>query len=271
MTRPPITTKQQEILQLLYRFRFVNRIQIQAFLHHKDKRRSSRWLKDLREKQYIGWIYSTDFTEKTKPAIYYLGINGVRFLRSLNQYPVDELGKRYKEHLRKQTFIDSCLFTADCCVNLEQRSRNSSDLDYTYVAEADYADPDNYYHFLSDLSPDLCYKKQECINDKVITTNRLLEVFDSTTRHYKIKKRLSDYIAYLTSGEWEDETGDDKPPIVLIACPTQAELNYAKRLTRKLLENVVDDEDEDETIRIRFATTEQVNRQGVTGIIWKEP
>jgi hypothetical protein len=70
MTLPTITTKQQEILKLLYRFRFVDRIQVQAFLHHKDKGRVSAWLKDLREKQYIGWIYSTDFTEKAKPAIY---------------------------------------------------------------------------------------------------------------------------------------------------------------------------------------------------------
>ena len=83
MQLPKTTTKQQDILKLLYRYRFVDRIQIQVLMGHKDKRRIGAWLKDLREKHYIEWIYSTDFAEKTKPAIYYLGINGIRLLRTL--------------------------------------------------------------------------------------------------------------------------------------------------------------------------------------------
>jgi len=71
MKLPNITTKQEEILKLLYRYRFLNRIQIQALLNHKDKRRIIAWLSDLRSKGYVEWIYSTDFTEKSKPAIYY--------------------------------------------------------------------------------------------------------------------------------------------------------------------------------------------------------
>jgi hypothetical protein len=72
-----ITNKQQEILKLLYKYRFLNRIQIQQLMNHKDKKRVIVWLRDLRKKQYIEWIYSTDFVEKTKPAIYYLSLNGM--------------------------------------------------------------------------------------------------------------------------------------------------------------------------------------------------
>ena len=36
MKLPKITTKQEEILALLYRYRFLNRIQIQTLMHHKD-------------------------------------------------------------------------------------------------------------------------------------------------------------------------------------------------------------------------------------------
>jgi hypothetical protein len=50
----------------------------------KDKRHVGTWLKGLREKQYVQWTYSTDFTEKTKPAIYYSGINNVRLLKMLD-------------------------------------------------------------------------------------------------------------------------------------------------------------------------------------------
>ena len=66
---PKITRKQREILDLIYSHRFLTRIQIQAFLKHKDKKTINLWLKDLRSKNYINWIYDKDnFVEKTKPA-----------------------------------------------------------------------------------------------------------------------------------------------------------------------------------------------------------
>jgi hypothetical protein len=94
MKLPKITSKQQDIVELLYRYRFLNRIQIQSFMGHTDKRRVLAWLKDLREKQYVTWIYSTDFTEKTKPAIYYLGLNGIRYLKTVEWEADDGTNER---------------------------------------------------------------------------------------------------------------------------------------------------------------------------------
>lgn len=262
MTLPAITTKQQEILKLLYRFRFVDRIQLQAFLQHKEKRRSSRWLKDLRDKHYVEWIYSTDFTEKTKPAVYYLSLNGVRLLRTLGDYPAAELRKRYKESERQPVFIARCLILADCAINLQARSAENKDVTYTNITQADYADPEHEYHFLSELGPHLYFRKQA----GKVTTNYLLELFDTTTPRYMVKKRLKDYVTYLDDGDWESETSDDTPPIVLLACPTTAELIYAKRRIRRLLEDVSDEEN----IHIRLATIEQLKQSGVTGKIWEE-
>src|SRR6266496_3334797 len=93
---PPITPKQQAILKLIYKHRFLNRIHIQRLLNHKDKRRIISWLKDLRDKQYVDWHYNaTGFITKSQPGIYYLGLNGIRYLRSLNEHPSQELRKRY--------------------------------------------------------------------------------------------------------------------------------------------------------------------------------
>src|ERR1035437_5137267 len=129
-----ITTKQKEILKLIYQYRYLDRIQIQKALNHKDKRRILAWLKDLREKQYIEWIYSTDFAEKTKPAIYYLGINGIRYLKSLDENPVVELRKRYRESLRSPGFIAKSVLLADCCLNMVARS--TGNLSYTFMTQA---------------------------------------------------------------------------------------------------------------------------------------
>ncbi len=84
MNLPKITERQRNIINLLYEHRFLNRIQIQALLNQKDYKNTNLWLKDLREKQYVEWIYSTHFAEKTKPAVYYLGINAIRRFRQLN-------------------------------------------------------------------------------------------------------------------------------------------------------------------------------------------
>ena len=69
-TLPTLTTKQTEILKLLYTYRYLTRPQLQKLLNHKDKRRIISWLKDLRDNKFIDWKYNaTDFIEKTKPAI----------------------------------------------------------------------------------------------------------------------------------------------------------------------------------------------------------
>lgn len=255
MTLPPITTKQQEIIKLLYKYRFLNRIQIQQLLNHKDKRRIISWLKDLREKQYIDWRYdSTDFVAKSRPAIYYLSLNAIRHLRDQNQYPSQELRKRYKESERTQVFIDRCLLAADCCIALRDKSNN--DVSYTFVLPADYIGMTNQYHFLADLQPHLYFSKYQ--DNKV--TNYLLENFDATLPHYQLRKRFKDYVDFLD--EWNDANGPQ--PIALLVCATVADLLYIKRRVKKLAE------DEGVDSHVRVTTLVKIKTSGVASMIWEE-
>lgn len=263
MQLPKLTTKQQTILKLLYTFRFLNRTQVQALLSHKDKKTINVWLKDLTQKQYTERMYDADdFVGKTKPAVYYLALNGIRFLKTLDKYPPEELRKRYREAERQQDFIDRCLLLTDCCVAFKNRS--TGDVQYSYVTQADYADPESGYHSLSELGPHLYVGKRE----PKTTTNYLIEAFDATLPRYRVRKRLKDYVDYVSGGDWERETDDDKPPIALLILPTKSELIYAKRRTRKLLEDEGIDEDDD--IHIRFSTIEKVRQKGATEKIWEE-
>jgi hypothetical protein len=262
-TLPTITTKQQEILKLIYRYRFLNRTHIQALLEHKDKRRIISWLKDLRDKQYVDWHYdATDFIAKSQPAIYYLSLNGIRYLREIGGYSGEELRKRYKEPGRTHAFIDRCLLVADCCITL--RAKTGDELQYTWVLATDYADPVSEYNFLNELKPHLCFNKQ---NDGQ-TTGYLLEVLDPLMPRYAVKKRIKDYVKYLASDDWQDETDYDELLVVLIACPTVTDLIYAKRRAKKEIEDI--DLDEDEASLIRFATVDKVKQLGVIARIWVE-
>lgn len=260
MTLPKITTKQQALIHLIYQYRFLERTQIQAFLKHKDKRRISAWLKDLREKQYIDWIYLPDDPiQKTKPAIYYMGLNGIRFLRELEHCSSDELRKRYKESSRRQDFISICLLIADCCLNLEAKS--IGDTRYSFVVETDYTDPESDYHFLNDLKPHLYFEKQYGEDVK----NYLLEIFDARLPRHQLRKRILDYVESLTDDTWGSEL-DGQLPIILMACPTIADLIYVKRRVSAKLEDAWNGDD----IHIRLATYDKLKQQGLTAKIWEE-
>jgi hypothetical protein len=272
MKLPPTTPKQQALIRLIYRYRFLKRKQLQAFLGHKDKRRISAWLKELRENQFIDWIYDPESpNEKSTPAIYFLGINGIRFLRQAEEYPEDELRKRYKDADRQQDFVAKCLLLADCAIHLEGRNRNRDDLRYTYALVTDYADSDNDYALLSEseyIHPDLVFTKEAETDDSLIDQTYFLQLFDLTTPRYMVKKKLKAYVEYFDDDEWEQYKGDEELPIVLIACPTIAEFIYAKRYTRKQLEE--HDLGENKDVRIRFATVEKLRRHGLTAMIWEE-
>ncbi len=255
---PPLTPKQQAILKLLYKYRFLNRIQTQKLLNHKDKRRIISWLKDLRDKQYVDWHYNpTDFIAKSQPGIYYLSLNGIRHLRGLNEYPKKELRKRYKEPTRTQTFINHCLLMADCCIDLQTKS--NGELTYTCVLSADYINLDNDYHFLDELQPHLYFEKRQ---DEAVTSY-VLENVESTLPRYQLRKRLKDYVEYLAS-DWDEANG--QTPIALFICSNVADLLYMKRRIKKLLEEEWPDED----LHVRVTTLDKVRVSGVASLIWEE-
>lgn len=258
MQLPNITTKQQTILRLLYRFRFLDRTHIQALLRHKDKKTINAWLRDLVAKQYIVRIYDGQaFAEKIKPAIYYLGLNGMRYMRAWDEFPPAELRKRYHESTRTQDFIDRNLLLAGCCIDLMVHA--TTGVQYAYMTQADYADPAGDYWYLTECKPHLLVTKVEGNN----TSTYLLEVFTVTTPRYMVKKRLKDYVAFLEADEWREHTGDTAPPAVLFVCPTVAELLYIKRYTRMILEDAASD------VCVRLTTTEKLEAEGITGEIWE--
>lgn len=255
---PSITSKQQEILKLLYKYRFLNRSQIQALLTHKDKRRIIAWLKDLREKQYIAWQYNpNDFVAKAKPATYYLSLNGIRHLRNLDIYPAGELRKRYKEPARTQAFVEQCLFIADSCLALQ--SKNDDSQQYVCVTPAEYVDSTSKYHYLSELRPHLLFFK--CQGETM--SNYLLENVALSLPRYQLRKRLKEYVEYLAN-EWSEASGP--LPVALFVCPTTADLVYVKRRVKLLLADLSDDED----VHVRVTTMDKVHALGVAGMIWEE-
>ena len=277
---PKITNKQKEILNLLYTYRFLTRIQIQTILKHKDKKTINLWLKDLRAKDYINWIYNKDhFAEKTKPAIYYLGRNGRRHIQNTDMYDREEIRKRYREDERTQTFINRSLLIADCCIALRaavDASKNSKSW-YYYETEAIYRFSQSFYNFINNtemIRPNLCFsKEQDSGHGEAYTTDSyILEIFDATLPRYRLRHRLNSYVGFLDEegGWWQENTATEQLPIILLVCASTTDLIYAKRLTRGLLREIWDFGD-DTRPRIRFTTIEKLRQHQVTAKeIWEQ-
>lgn len=263
MTIPYITPKQQEIIKLHYQYRFINTKQIQSFLKHKDKKTINIWLKDLREKHYLEWDYSTKFGENTKPAIYHAGINGIRFLKAQDDYSMAVIQKLYRDGKREEQFIQSCILIAGTCLNLIRKSTNTSDATFSFETASDYAKENSRFNFLTEtaVEPSLCFIKQK--NSK--KTYYLVNVFDATLPTYRIRKKLKNYYDFYQSGEWENNITKIFP-IILLIYSTKSVLIYAKRITQKLLEENQNPKD----LHVRFATVDEVKELGITGEIWEE-
>lgn len=237
------------------------------------------------------------FAEKTKPAVYYLSLNGVRYLRTLTRatkdedgetattpaYPPVELRKRYKELSRSQTYIDRCILIAECCLALERADIESEakgkKVGHYYQTEADYLLERSYYHFILEselIQPSLVFCKDKLDDEgKEETTLKsyIFEIFDPTLPRYRMKKRLGDYVKYLDDEAytWKEQTNTEKLPIILFVCPRTTDLIYAKRRTRKLIADAWEWKDEEERPRIGFTTVEKLRQSGVlAGEIWEE-
>jgi Replication-relaxation len=113
MEPPKITPKQLEILILLYKYRFLNRKQIQQFLNHKDPKRINAWLKDLTEKNITGRKYSYKIGENIKPAIYCLSTKSIRILKGRKDINDKILNRVYRDRKRSDRLITHSTLLAD--------------------------------------------------------------------------------------------------------------------------------------------------------------
>jgi len=261
MKLPKQTPKEQEIIRLQYQYRFLNSKQIQKFLNHKNKRRINTWLPDLVKKEYLQRIYDpSTFTGKNKPAVYYLGINGIRWLKNQEGFDPVVLQKLYRDKKRSDTFISTCHLVADICLDLKNQPNNK--LSFEWATENEYINIKSLFYFsgmLSDLHPPLIFKRNK--NNK--TSYYILEILTTKLPAYRVRKRIRTYLEFLTEYEWIGHV--KKAPEILIVCQTKELLIRCKRYAKKLLV-----EAEEENIHLSFAQEEEIRKDGITAEVWED-
>lgn len=236
MTLPNITEKQKEIIDLVFFHRFINRHQLQKILVHKDSKRINVWLKDLVSKNYLGRIYSKKLFENTKPAVYYLSLNGIRYLRE------EKIPKRLKkssilrnlyfEKKKSDTFINHSLFISNLYANLAaenfiiEKSEGFTFKTYTFTFQtkqrlllrrgfSDHKEiiPDVYLKIPDVLSKTKPKKGVELDDNK----RYFLDLFDDHVPQYALKHRVDSYVHFYDwdFNEVKDEMNIGSFPTIL--------------------------------------------------------
>lgn len=270
MTLPHTTNKQFEILLLIYRFRYIDRKQIQTILKHKNHRRILAWLTDLVEKNCIESIYSKKMPDNTKPTVYYLGKYGRKILQNHfthnseadedeqkeeNEAALYQLTKTYKDSQRTEVFRVNCLALVDC-----------------YLLVKDYITKQRYTMIFSPLTAcamnPLFAKFDSHVEIKKKNgrknTYALLYITNRTPRRF-IRYRIAEIIKYLDKA-WGYET--DKPsPIILFICSNLPIKNYIKKVCESKMAYYGNPEE----IIIRLTTIHEMKTEGFAGNIWTIP
>lgn len=250
MILPSITKKQQAIILLLYKFRFLNRIQIQTLLGHKQFNGINVWLKDLTAKEYTGKKVDTSSKIHITPTTYFLELNGIGFMKKQPSCEPRYLKKLYKEESRSEEFINRCLFIADMYIDLWQTYKNTSS--FTFYTPSDYS----LDGIIREISPHCVFRKEEGKPYYVI------ELFSDTIPRFAIRKRVTQYIRFFTKGDW---VKNEQLPNILFICPDSKIENYIYRFAQKVLkeESITD-------LAVYLSTKEQVTQHGIEGETWQQ-
>lgn len=270
-----ITEKQKEIMDLVYKFRFINRRQIQKLFNHKDARRINTWLKDLVEKKYLGRIYSHKLLENTKPAIYFLNNNGIIWVRyekgmeygaDTEQLDIKYLKKFYEDKHASESFISHCITIFEFFIQLKEAEKDANkdfiekrkklkdydeelDKKLNYYVETKtemwiqkelHISSKEDFNEIKQSIPDLYFEKFKYPGGggKMESNTYFIELFDPRVPKYGIKYRIKQYIKLKEEGKWKHTyTGmDGKFPIIILVFPHFRKMNSMVQYIRDQLE-----------------------------------
>lgn len=246
-SHPQLTLKpkQQEIIMLLYRFRFLYRSHIQTILKHKHHSRILNWLNDLNEKQFIKQSYDKKFT--SDPAVYSLAALSRKYLKNMPKIKPSLLDRVWRETKYTDQFKNHHLFLADIYLSLLTLA-NSSKAKLHFHTKTDLYGME---HLISP-NPDAYFALEDNKNN---IKRYFLDIFDDA-RPSLFRNRVRQYFQYFDSDEWQDSTNKPFPAIILI-CPSVKIKNHLYYYIRKKLEN-------ESSINFYLTTKDAVSNQGLT-------
>lgn len=211
-----ITSKQKDVLTVVYRYRFINVLILEKLWSHLDRSVVRRRLEVLRQGGYVGRFHEPAYRLRGKPATYYLLPAGIDVLRRTGAYTEQALRPMYKNRSVSSGFIEHTLRAADLTAEL---AATHPELAVSTPIEL---------HHLEDFPRRLADGLLRQGNRWLL----LLFIEDSATSAYK--RQLIRIHNYFESMAWEINMEADFPA-VLLACETRQLEAVVNRHAARLL------------------------------------
>lgn len=259
---PPLTIKQKHILTFIYRYRFLNRIHIQTLLAHKSPSLINEWLADLTTKKYLNRIFSPTLKENTYPAVYSIGINGIRYLKQNETITQEQARNLYAEQKRKPSFIQHCLALANFACSLVTLMRQQQK-EATFITKVDFSadTDDDKLLFLKNMKPDAYYT----YNGTGIAQAAFIEVIDDYVPAQVLANKIQRYFQAANDTDWEVLDTNRFPSLILLL-PSIKKLSSLQRIIKQV-KNRFDTEDAEE-LRCNLALASDLQEKSIADDIW---
>lgn len=247
-----LTIKLQEIIFHIYRFRFINRIQLQEILGHKDPSRINKWINTLVENDYIGRIYEKNIGKNRNPSIYYLKKKGIGFIRKIKHLQNPYINKLYREDIVSLTTQTHSLQATSFYLLLTHFAEEQK-ATLEYYTKAGLAEkqffagikPDAYFTFETEKGKRSCF----------------VEIDMETESRVTIRRKMQKYIDHYNSQAWK-AFAKSFPIIATISLtPTRVETILSE--TSELLKG-----NDYPMILCKFATFTSIEKYGLGNEAW---
>jgi hypothetical protein len=237
--------RQLEILMLLYRFRFLNRIQIQKLLNHKNHTLVIHWLNELVKTKHIVSEFKRQLGNI--PSVYFLGTNGRKELLKKDGVIQKLLKRVYQEKKASQDFRRHCMVVADIYLSLIDLTKKH-DAKLSFYTTVDLTD----MKYLPLPHPDVFFSIQQ----KEITKRYFLDVFNPYASEKWLFKRVKQYFKYYEDDYWQDHNENPFPEIIFVCFDEKTKKNLIKNIKKGL--------EEEENLLFSLIMVEEIKKKGIS-------
>ena len=200
--RRPLNTSQNEILQILYKFRFATTELILQYQELQSPFYTYKRLANLVEQEYITRNYNGTYKIHGKQANYYLLKKGIRTLLSDPDLNHKALKGMYRDSSVSEVFIEHCL-----------------DIFKIYNKFIDLYGKDLEFYTKSEISGDPEFNTP--LPDGYITIKKqeyILEIIEPNLAYYQLRAKIQKHIKNSDSEIWKRLDY----PTLLFVCPNSA-------------------------------------------------
>ncbi len=252
-----LTKRQVEILNLIFKFRFVSILQIQRLFSHKYSSRINKWILSMMQEGYIGRVYDRYVMKGRLSSILYLDKRGIVYIK--NEYMLK--GSGYFKKLSREekvSFVtkDHSLKTLDIYILLLEYANEHGHI-LKYFSKAELSQMSLY----RDIKADGYFIYETHIGKRGVFLEIDLESESSKTFLKKIRKYIDFYFTF----KWS-VSAEDIFPIVCIICVTHARKVFLLNEIEKIMRLYVD-----LLIIFKIVTFKDIQEKGFMSEIWLEP